>query len=87
VTESLCPDCGSPRPDWTKVCPPAARLRRPSTAKAARPRRRARGRPGALHHAAVHRAARSRSWPGLHHRDAAGRGGDGCWSSTAPPPW
>jgi hypothetical protein len=21
VTESLCPDCGSPRPDWTKVCP------------------------------------------------------------------
>lgn len=21
MTESLCPDCGSPRPDWTKVCP------------------------------------------------------------------
>jgi hypothetical protein len=21
VTETLCPDCGSPRPDWTKVCP------------------------------------------------------------------
>jgi len=21
VTESLCPDCGSPRPDWSKVCP------------------------------------------------------------------
>jgi len=21
VTEQLCPDCGSPRPDWTKVCP------------------------------------------------------------------
>ena len=21
MTETLCPDCGSPRPDWTKVCP------------------------------------------------------------------
>jgi hypothetical protein len=21
TTDSLCPDCGSPRPDWTKVCP------------------------------------------------------------------
>ena len=21
MTESLCPDCGSPRTDWTKVCP------------------------------------------------------------------
>ena len=21
MTESLCPDCGTPRPDWTKVCP------------------------------------------------------------------
>ena len=21
MTESLCPDCGSPRPDWNKVCP------------------------------------------------------------------
>ncbi len=21
MTDSLCPDCGSPRPDWTKVCP------------------------------------------------------------------
>jgi hypothetical protein len=21
VTDTLCPDCGSPRPDWTKVCP------------------------------------------------------------------
>lgn len=21
MTESLCPDCGSPRPDFTKVCP------------------------------------------------------------------
>jgi hypothetical protein len=21
MTDSLCPDCGSPRPDWSKVCP------------------------------------------------------------------
>jgi hypothetical protein len=21
TTDSLCPDCGSPRPDWTRVCP------------------------------------------------------------------
>jgi hypothetical protein len=21
VTDALCPDCGSPRPDWSKVCP------------------------------------------------------------------
>ena len=21
MTEQLCPDCGTPRPDWTKVCP------------------------------------------------------------------
>ena len=21
MTESLCPDCGTPRSDWTKVCP------------------------------------------------------------------
>lgn len=35
MTESLCPDCGTPRPDWTKVCracgaPPETEQRQPA---------------------------------------------------------
>jgi hypothetical protein len=41
VTESLCPDCGSPRPDLTKVCPacgapPEAEHRQGETAEGVR---------------------------------------------------